>query len=157
MGLIHRAGATDVKAIVELAELRRVQYEKYQPVFWRKAADSQAKQLPYFHELIKRRNVIALVHEESRGVDGFIIGELHKAPPVYDPRGLTCSVDDFVVSDAALWEKVGASLLDALVQEARERGAVQIVVVCGHLDELKRAMLQKRGMSIASEWYVKVV
>lgn len=111
----------------------------------------------YFQDLIERESTIALVHEDSDRIDGFIVGTLHEAPPVYDRGGLTCTVDDFAVADATLREKVGASLLDALTREAKERGAAQIVVVCGHMDTPKRSMLQRRGMSIASEWYVKAL
>ncbi len=34
------------------------------------------------------------------------------------------------------------------------RIADQSVVVCGHLDQPKRTMLDQMGYSIASEWYV---
>ena len=42
-----------------------------------------------------------------------------------------------------------------VMQQARQRGAAQTVVVCGHLDQPKRAMLAQVGFSIASEWYVQ--
>ena len=55
----------------------------------------------------------------------------------------------------SLWESVGQELLKEVLQLARERGAAQSVVVCGHLDQPKRAMLAQLGYSIASEWYVR--
>jgi len=76
------------------------------------------------------------------------------APPVYDPGGLTCLVDDFVVREPEAWDQVGASLLRAVNQLARERGAVQTVVVCRRLDEAKRATLADQGLTVVSEWSV---
>jgi len=55
----------------------------------------------------------------------------------------------------SLWENVGQGFLDEVLRLAKEHGAAQSVVVCGHLDEPKRAMLAKYGYSIASEWYVR--
>ena len=77
--------------------------------------------------------------------------------PVYDPGGKTCLVDDFAVDSAGDWTTVGNALLAAALQEARERGAVQAVVVCGHRDDPKRHMLAGDGFSIASEWYVREI
>jgi len=34
---------------------------------------------------------------------GFLIATLNLAPPVYDPGGLTCDIDDFVVTPAPKW------------------------------------------------------
>jgi hypothetical protein len=42
----------------------------------------------------------------------------------------------------------------AVRQVARRQGAVQIVVVCGHLDDAKRSALASSGLQIASEWWV---
>ena len=56
---------------------------------------------------------------------------------------------------AADWETAGTRLLEEAGHRARERGAVQAVVVCGHRDEVKRRMLAVMGYGIASEWYVR--
>lgn len=76
------------------------------------------------------------------------------APPVYDPGGPTCLIDDFAVAVPEQWPTVGVDLLGALRRTARERGAAQVVVVCGHLDGPKRTALEHSGLSIASEWWV---
>ena len=155
--LIRPAHADDVPAMVALSEQKRLEYERYQPVFWRKAADSAASQLPYFRNLLTRENIIALVCAGERGLDGFIIAAIIGAPPVYDPGGLTCMIDDFCVAGSAGWATVGAALLREVGQQAQARGANQQVVVCGHLDEAKRAMLRAGGLTIASEWYTGVL
>lgn len=154
---IREARSEDAAAMVELSERKRVEYQTYQPRFWRKAADSREKQLPFFERLIESDRVIALVHEASGQIDGFVMASLVEAPPVYEPGGLTCLIDDFVVHDGSDWTTTGKALLSAAARAAHARGAVQMVVVCGHQDEPKRHMLRDEDYSIASEWYVREI
>ena len=95
--------------------------------------------------------------EETPGiVEGFIIATIIAAPPVYEPGGPTCMVDDYWVRGGARWETIGRALLTAVCARARsEFGAAQVLVVCGHQDIAKRTMLLDLGLEIASEWYVK--
>jgi hypothetical protein len=74
---------------------------------------------------------------------------------VYDPGGLTALIDDYTVEEPHLWPLVGRSLLDAAIEAAEPRGAVQTVVVCGPHDHPKRAMLLDAGHFVASEWFTK--
>jgi GNAT superfamily N-acetyltransferase len=90
-------------------------------------------------------------------IDGFVIAFLHDVPPVYDPGGRTCTIDDFTVASPHLWPSVGRDLLLAAADAIRELGAAQIVVVCGHHDEPKRAMLEAAGWPVASEWRVRAL
>ncbi len=152
--MVRKAKPFDVDRIVELSEQKRLQYEAYQPVFWRKAADSAGQQRVFLEQLVERDNVIGMVYERGGVVEGFIIGSLIPAPPVYDPGGSTCSVDDFVVAEEA-WDSVGGELLEAVAAAARARGAAQMVVVSAHLDTRKREALANRTYAIASEWWVK--
>jgi hypothetical protein len=70
-----------------------------------------------------------------------------------DRGGATCSVDDFALASPELWETVGRERLEEAISRARERGAVQTLVVCGPQDQPKRAMLRSMGHEVASEWY----
>jgi hypothetical protein len=151
-----RAATTeDIPALVELSDQRRQQYAQYQPVFWRPAADARERHEPFLRSLLAHDHVITRVHERDDGaVDAFVIATLVSAPPVYDPGGLTCGIDDFCVADASDWPTTGTRLLADAMAEAKTRGASQVVVVCGHLDQPKRAMLAAVGLTIASEWYV---
>jgi len=153
--LIRPAVETDVPVMVELSERKRMEYERYQPVFWRKAEDSREKQAPFFRSQLTKPNVIALAHEGLEVVDGFVIGVLVASPPVYDPGGLTCLVDDFVVANKEDWKRIGTALLNEVKRRALEMGAAQAVVFCGHLDEPKRALMASLGFSIATEVFVK--
>lgn len=94
------------------------------------------------------------MYEEAGQIEGLLIALLGMAPPVYDPGGLACTIDDFTVSDPALWPTVGVALLAAAQSWARAHGAAVVVVVCGHQDEPKRALLRAAGLSLTSEWYV---
>jgi hypothetical protein len=133
-----------------LASTRREQYAQYQPLFWRPAADAQDKHLVYLAGLVARGDVISLVSDEAGQLSGFLIATLTPAPAVYDPGGLTCVIDDFVVGPGQ-WQTAGAELLGAGLAEAARRNAVQAVVVTGHLDQPKRQALRTSGLEIASE------
>jgi GNAT superfamily N-acetyltransferase len=151
---IRAAAAADVAAIAVLAGIRREQYARYQPLFWRPAADALDKHSAYLASLIGNDKVITLVSEESGELTGFLIATLTGAPAVYDPGGATCQIDDFMVVPATRWQSTGTRLLRAGLAEAGLRGAVQAVVVTGHLDQPKRALLRACGLEPASEWWV---
>jgi hypothetical protein len=153
--MIRKARLADVPALVALSEQKRLQYQSYQPLFWRKAIDSREKQTLFLEQQLTRDNVIALVHEHHQHIQGFVIATLVPSPPVY-AAGLTCVIDDYCVLGHD-WAEAGKALLDAATQAAKERGAVQTVVVCGHQDESKRGMLLALGHTIASEWWVKPI
>jgi GNAT superfamily N-acetyltransferase len=152
--LIRAAGPGDVQAMTALAGLRREQYARYQPLFWRPAAVAIEQHRAYLGRLVASDEVITLVSEEDGELTGFLIAMLKPAPPVYDPGGPSCDIDDFVVTPAARWPTTGVRLLRAALAEARRRGAVQAVVVTAHLDEPKREALRACGLEVASEWWV---
>jgi GNAT superfamily N-acetyltransferase len=137
-----------------LAGIRREQYARYQPLFWRPAAAAPGKHRTYLGRLVASDEVITLVSEEAGQLTGFLIAALNPAPPVYDPGGLTCDIDDFMVTPATRWPTTGVRLLRASLAEAGRRGAVQAVVVTAHLDQPKRQALRACGLEIASEWWV---
>lgn len=152
--MIRQATIEDIPRMVALSDQRRTAYQQYQPTFWRKAADASEKQQVFFETLLERADYLSLVHESDGEIDGFLIAGFIPAPPVYDPVGETCLIDDFAVRNTRLWVTVGRALLDAASEWARENGASQMVVISGHHDELKRKMLAERPYSIASEWWV---
>ncbi len=154
---IRPATGEDIIRMVELSDLKRTEYAQYSPVFWRKAEGASEKQRPFLLAQLERENNIVLVSEEEDNIDGFLIASVVGAPPVYDPGGQVCMVDDFAVSSPAKWQTVGLALLTEATAQAKERGAVLSVVVCGLLDEPKRAMLRAGGASIASEWYTSPI
>jgi hypothetical protein len=156
-GRIRRAEERDVPEMVALSGHKRREYAVYQPVFWREAENSDAIQKPFFAFQVAKPENIVLVCEQSGKVAGFIIAGLVPSPPVYAPGGLTCAIDDFALCDDEDWTRVGLPLLEAVAREAKSQGAVQMVVVCGHLDQPKREMLAAADYAIASEWYVQTI
>ena len=154
---IRPAITDDIPRMVELSRQKREQYQTYSPVFWRMADGGDEAQAGWFHKLVADKDVIALVHEQGGAVDGFVIGLCRDAPPVYDPGGKVCSVDDFCVERPDLWATVGQALLDECGRVARRRGCVLQVIVCGQKDLDKAHMLGDAGAEVASEWYVRPI
>ena len=100
---IREAVQDDVAAMAALAAVRREQYARWQPVFWRPAAGALHKHRAYLASLVASKEVITLVSEHAGQVDGFLVATLVPAPPVYDPGGMSCDIDDFVVVPASNW------------------------------------------------------
>jgi GNAT superfamily N-acetyltransferase len=140
--------------MVDLADLKRREYEPFAPTFQRPAPNAMEVHRPWFAGLAKDPDVGTFVHEDTGGeVDGFVIVTTGPAPPVYDPGGATALIDDFTVASPELWQSAGAALLDAASQWAARQGAVQLVVVSGPHDAPKRALLEHAGLYVASEWF----
>jgi hypothetical protein len=152
---IRIAIEADIPRMVAIAETKRVEYEGYSLIFWRKAPDSSPKQELFFQRLLTSLDVIALVAEAGNSLSGFAIGAITMPPPVYNPGGPVCIVDDFAVAHPQDWDSVGAALFVSMEREAKVRGAVLSVVVCPQQDQAKRTMLQQAGLTVASEWHVK--
>lgn len=145
---------TDLDQVLEIAASSRSTHAGYQPRFWRPAPDAVERQRAYFRTLLDDEQTLVVVASDTAGLRGFAIGRLVPAPPVYDPGGASCLVDDWAVVDPTEWRSLGPLLLSALRRWATSRGAAQIVVVTAHLDQAKRAALRGEGLTIASEWWV---
>lgn len=154
--MIRKATPDDLKDIALLSAQKRKQYEKYQPQFHKEAEGAIELQTNFLKDSIIRDNVIALVNMGAdQKINGFIIGSIVNSPPVYNPGGKVCFVDDFMVSDPSLWATLGKALLDQVVELGRGKGAVLANVVCGPLDKPKKEMLNQYGFGVATEWNVK--
>ncbi|HEV2889108.1 MAG TPA: hypothetical protein VGX28_01910 [Frankiaceae bacterium] len=145
---------SDLDAAAALCDARRRAYAEHQPTFWRPAAGAAEVGRAFLAEQAARDSTLAVVHETGGAVDGFLLASVVDAPPVYDPGGRTCAIDDFAVRDPSLWAHAGPELLAYVARLARERGAVQCVVVTSARDLAKRDALSRLGGSVASEWYV---
>lgn len=143
--------------IASLAAQKRHQYEGYQPVFHKENTEALEAHSLFLKDILSKENFIVLVHETDGRVDGFIVGSIVSAPPVYDPGGKICFVDDFMVDIPALWATGGKELLAEVTALAKSKGAVIANVVCGPLDTAKRDFLADESFRIASEWRVKPI
>lgn len=156
--LIRKAIVGDVDEIAFLAASKRKQYEKFQPEFHKEAPDALKNHTEFLKASFEKENIVILVGEnESKKIEGFVIGSLVSAPPVYAPGGKIFFVDDFMVRDSNLWPTLGKEMLEKAIQRGREKGAVLANVVCGPRDLPKKEMLEKIGFDIASEWNVKSI
>lgn len=157
---VRQATLDDVPHMVALSEAKRRDYEAHSPVFWRKAENSAQVQAAFFAKLLEQADWILRVHaqdDRADSVDGFIVGRLMPAPPVYAPGGKALLIDDFAVAGAALWETAGAALHAEVEHAARQLGAAVSITVSGAHDAAKRAALAGYGAALASEWYVHAI
>ena len=150
---IREAKAEDVPACVEMIEARRLQYQGYEPAFWKKADDSAETTGPFFEMLFGKEENVCLAAEEAGKQVGFLIALPLRVPPVYDPGGPAATIDDFCVISEDRWADIGAALLAEARSRLRARGVSQVVVVCGHKDAAKSAMLRQTDMSLTTDWW----
>jgi len=152
---VRKSTASDIEAAIGLAEHSRRQYQKYQPTFWRKAADSVDKSRALFIKLLDEPGTFFLVAVEGRQMLGFLIARKFPTPPVFAPGGETYLVDDFCVVEPHHWLTTGEALLSHASTLIHEAGAAQIVVVCSDRDLAKAEMLRRSDLTIASNWWTK--
>ncbi len=152
---IQEVQSGDIGAVVQLLEQRRKQYQVYQPVFWRKSADSAESTGPYLETLMHDPDAVFLVAIAKDEVVGFVIARKIDTPTVYSPGGATFVIDDFCVSNDKHWLSTGSELLNAVSTALRSRDVAQVVVVCGDRDLAKAEFLRRSGYSIASNWWTQ--
>ena len=152
---VRTAKHSDVGDLVRISSKFRAELAEFQPQFWRVAEGADEKQKGFFEFVVTQEKMVVLVAERAKCVCGFLMAAFVPAPPVYDPGGLTCIVDDFGVSDANDWSEIGDLMLKHLAEQAEGKGCSQLVVICPHLHQGKRNLLDGSGFSIASEWWVR--
>jgi hypothetical protein len=152
---IRKSSASDLDAVVVMVERHRRQQQKYQPTFWRKAANSAETTRSFFAKLLSEAEALFLVAIEGHQLQGFLIARKFSAPPVYAPGGDTYLVDDFCVLEPHHWLTVGEALLSHASTLIHEAGAAQIVVVGADRDLAKAEMLRRSDLTIASNWWTK--
>jgi GNAT superfamily N-acetyltransferase len=85
------------------------------------------------------------------------MGVLQDPPPVYAPGGKTLLVDDFAVVEGAEGDTAASALLDAVISEARARGAVQMIVVAAARDARATRWLEEKKLRVASQWWTRTL
>lgn len=149
------ANKEDISFMVTLSDQKRRLYENEFPQFWKNAENANELQEQWFTSLLGIPNYFIYVADGQTGIIGFIIGQNITAPEIYNPGGLTLMIDDFCVESPELWGNVGNKLLADVTEVGKVSGAAQILVVSDFHDQEKRLFLQKNGLCVASEWYVK--
>ena len=154
---VRKADTADIKAAVELVEKSRRQFQKFQPTFWRKAANSAAATEAFFTRLLTEPGTYFLVAVEGTRLQGFLIARKFPTPPVFDPGGDTYLIDDFCVLEPRLWLTLGEALLSHASTLIHEHGGAQIVVISVDRDLGKAEMLRRSGLTIASNWWTRAL
>ncbi len=154
---IRDAIEDDVPRITVLLQKRREAYQHYSPTFWNIADRAAERQEPFIRRLVGNADVLTIVHEDDGVVNGTLVANTMDAPPVYDPGGKVCMIDDYVVDQPELWEGVGTRLLEHCREWAKAQGCVLQIIVCAQKDTPKSTMLKGAGAEVASEWYVKAI
>ena len=152
---IRRATASDLDAVVAIIEGQRKHYQKFQPTFWHKAADSAATSRTFFTKLVAEPQTYFLVATEGSQILGFLIARKFPTPPVFAPGGDTYLIDDFAMSEPRHWLGIGEALLSHVSTLLHEHGAAQIVATCADRDLAKAEVLRRSDLTIASNWWTK--
>lgn len=153
---IYLANLDDIDDMSRLSKAKRLAYEKAQPKFWAHAGEKGDEiQKAWFKELLDNPEYLLFIAKDlNQQCMGFVIGKLMQSPQVYNPGGLTLLIDDFCVATDALWSSVGLQLLKQIKKHSKEKGAIQVIVVCGHHDKLKAKFLNENKLNIVSDWYL---
>ncbi|MEM8922748.1 MAG: hypothetical protein AAGD35_04530 [Actinomycetota bacterium] len=169
---VRPARQGDLDAMVALSSGDRARRQLLEPTFWRVHADADERQRAWFELLLHDDAHRLLVSVDGAGgnaqpepapaaeqpvgaeqatatVDGFVIARAVDAPPVYDPGGRTCLVDDLVVPTLAVAER----LMSAVRRWGDDNGCTQLVVVTAAADAERRHLLGQSGLHPTSEWW----
>ena len=152
---VRKAAGSEIESTVDLAERNRLQYQKYQPTFWRKHPQSAAVTQLFFTRLLAEPGTYFLVATEGGQFLGFLIARKFPSSPVFDPGGDTYLIDDFCVTEPRHWITIGEALLSHASTLIHEHGAVQILVTCADRDLAKTEVLRRSDLTIASNWWTK--
>jgi hypothetical protein len=147
---IRVAITADVPSIAKILAAKRAEYERYSPVFWRRADDARAAHEPFLRFLVEQDGPVVLVADSEdhagggdAGVEGVVTGLA---------RAEDWVVDDFAVRDPGHWDDLGARLLAAVRRAIPDQ---PVTVVCGARDVPKRTMLRSVGGRLVERWWVR--
>jgi len=158
MDLVRTARPPDASAMAGLAAGKRQQYRENAFPFQRPSEGARELHEPFLISLTEQEGFIAVVHEASGMIDGFIVARVGAAPPPFG-EGPLVHVDDFVVSRPDTWQTTGRALLDEVARQAVGAGAAKAIVVSGDrsIDAPKNDFLKGYGLVCEAEWWVKPI
>jgi GNAT superfamily N-acetyltransferase len=149
---ILKATEEDLEQMVAMADERRSAYSKLAPQFWRPATNAAELQFPFYKSFIADPDFLSLVAKDSSEYMGFLMAKLVNPPPVYNPGGPSCFIDDFYVRNSR-WERYGTPLLSRAREWAAKNGASQFVIVSGTSDTSKMNFLESQELLNTSTWF----
>jgi len=132
--------AEDAEWAAGLLELKRGEYARYSPVFWRPAEDART-----LHARFLRRQILSDATVALRTGEGFIICERRPS------EGF---VDDFTMTAPQRWADDGAALLLAAADRVAADGISTLRVVTAQADQPKSALLRALSLFVTEQWWV---
>jgi GNAT superfamily N-acetyltransferase len=152
------AAVSDAHQAALLADAKRAEYERYSPVFWRPAENALDRHEPWLKKCLSDESYTSFAARSQSTLIGIAIAAHGVFPPPFrfDPEP-SWLVDDFFVLSPDGWRTVGARLLEAVEESAREHGATRTVVLSARRDEPKRTMLAEVGYERGASWWVHPV
>lgn len=154
---VRMASAGDVQAMAAILAVKRQMLEGFEPVMWRSSEIAAQLTLQFFAHQVGQPNVIARVAEDGGRFLGFVMSTLQDPPPVYAPGGKTVLIDDFAVVEGAEGDAAASGLIDAVMSEARARGAVQIITVAAAKDARATRWFEDKKLRVASQWWTRTL
>jgi GNAT superfamily N-acetyltransferase len=157
--MVAPARPADAAQAARLAAVKREEYERYSPVFWRVAENALAIHEPFLARCIEDTATFAsFAYRDDDELRGIAIAARKASPPPFrdDPEP-TWLVDDFFVASNELWPMVGTALVRAVEDAARVGGADRVIVLCARRDEPKRDMILAAGYERAATWWVRAL
>ena len=149
MTAVRAAAPADVGAMADVAELRRAEYARWEPDFWRPSPTARLAHMPYLSWLVEHESTVALVAESDHALDGFLVMRRREPVPGLSQTAPVCEVDDFAVRRRGDWPEAGRALLDAALGYADHDGPSAVLAVCGRADRAKAAVLRAGGLQPA--------
>jgi hypothetical protein len=153
--MIRSALRTDIDRTVDLGVQQMHRLESHRNPFYATGPGLADYLRAAYSGLIETADAVALVEESPKGLEGFLLGKLVNAPPVYDPGGRVCLIDHFWVEGSASWPTVGVGLVGAANTRIRELEGVLSRIECQWKDEGRRMFLSSNGFTVASDWYCR--
>jgi GNAT superfamily N-acetyltransferase len=155
---VEVARSDDAHQAALLADLKRREYARYSPVFWRPAEDALELHEPWLAKCLEDDGYTSFAARRDAVLVGIAIAAHSVLPPPFrsDPEP-SWLVDDFFVQSADGWSSIGADLVAAVERAARENGASRLVVLTARKDRPKRAMLSALGYERGASWWVHPV
>ena len=87
--LVERATAADAPAAARLAALKRTEYERYSPVFWRPSADARERHEPFLRFCLDSPEFTSYAARDDGELRGIAIAHHRVAPPPLTSENMT--------------------------------------------------------------------
>lgn len=150
--IVRVAVTEDVEQVVRLLERKRQELQDWEPNFWRKSSSSAAMSQAFLGSIVDDPNCVLLIAEQDDSIVGCLHFKPTFVPPVYEPKGTTWMIDDFVVAKGR-WLEVGTALLKELQDRTVESQEGQLIFPVPVKDEEAGRFFNANGLNPTTTWW----